>query len=66
MRVPERRQSPWTTIGTEIEGLSYEDALEQSGIAYEVNNIPLNVRIPVGTGPMGDSLTVKVDGKRLN
>ena len=64
--VPENRQSPWRTIGTEISGLSYGDALEEAGIAYEVNNIPLNVRIPVGSGPMGDSLTVGVEGKRLN
>lgn len=65
MRV-ENRQSPWTTIGTEIHGLSYGDAMEEAGIAYEVNNIPLNVRIPIGSGPMGDSLTVGVEGKRLN
>ena len=64
--VPKNRQSAWRTIGTEISGLSYGDALEEAGIAYEVNNIPLNVRIPVGSGPMGDSLTVGVEGKRLN
>ncbi len=64
--IPKNRQSPWTTIGTEVHGLPYGDALEKAGIAYEVGNIPLNVRIPVGLGPMGDSLTVGVEGKRLN
>ena len=64
--IPKNRQSPWTTIGTEVHGLPYGAALEKAGIAYEVGNIPLNVRIPVGLGPMGDSLTVGVEGKRLN
>ena len=64
--VPENRQSPWSTIGTEISGLPYGAALEKAGIAYEVDNIPLNVRIPVSSGPMGDSMTVGVEGKRLN
>lgn len=56
------RIAPWRTIGKDIDGLSYGEALIEAGLDYEVHSCPVEVKIPVG---IDDVVTRRLDNKKL-
>ena len=56
------RVAPWRTIGKDIDGLSYSEALVEAGLDYEVYDCPVDLKIAVG---VDDSVTRRLDNKRL-